>query len=165
MNEFSIKGVAFYLMAYAFMQMGAFIVVSVVEAPADETNDFKNVSLENYTGLGRKNPMLASSFTFFLLSLGGIPPFAGFWGKYYLFYSAIKGNLIWLSVIAIVLSVVSIYYYLKIIVLMWFKTSDTEINLVEPSSGSTFAIYFAAVVSLLLGIYPQLFFTLFKILV
>lgn len=162
MNEFSVKGVAFYLMAYTFMQLGAFILVSIIEKPSDGSNDYKGVDLNDYKGLAAKNPSLAVLLTIFLFSLGGIPPFAGFWGKYYLFYAAVKSDLIWLSVIAILLSVISIYYYLKIIVYMWFsKESGNEVEIIVPQFASI-ALYISAGLTILFGLFPSLFFLMFK---
>jgi len=163
MSDFAQRGIAFYLMAYSFMQLGAFIIVSVIERSSADGKDFKNISIDDYKGLGKSNPVLASVFTIFLFSLGGVPPFAGFWGKYYLFYAAIEANLIWLSIIAIILSLVAIYYYLKIIVYMWFRDSDGVLNpetaKVKPLGA--LALFIAIAGTLVFGVYPQLFFTIF----
>jgi len=102
--------------------------------------------------------------TVFLFSLAGIPPFAGFWGKYYLFYAAIQKNLVWLSVIAIVLSVISVYYYLKIIMNVWFYRDesrwiqDQSIIFNIGCTGIMFYCYYC------FSIYPQLFFIMFNII-
>ena len=100
--------------------------------------------------------------TIFLLSLAGMPPFAGFWGKYYLFFAAIKADYIWLSIIAILMSLISLYYYLKIIVFMWFKEPENEIEETEISSSYSIALFIGSALTFILGIYPQLFFTIFK---
>lgn len=166
MDDFSMKGISFYLLAYVFMQLGAFIVVSVYEKSSDDGNDFRNVTFDEYKGLAKRSPLLAVSLTVFLLSLAGIPPFAGFWGKYYIFYAAIKSDLIWLSVIAILLSVLSVYYYLKVIIYMWFKEPDAETSadavVIKPLSYTAIVISLAG--TLLFGMYPDLYFSFFKFL-
>ncbi len=160
MNDLSLKGVMYYLIAYTFMQLGAFIVVSIIEKRSADNKDFANIDLDNYKGLAKKNPVLALFMTIFLFSLAGIPPFAGFWGKYYLFYAAIKSNLVWLSIIGIMLSMVSIYYYLKVIVYMWFSESEVDEKIDLSPLGFT-AITLAIIGTMLFGVYPNLFFNLF----
>ncbi|CAN5633570.1 NADH-quinone oxidoreductase subunit N [soil metagenome] len=160
MNDLSLKGVMYYLIAYIFMQLGAFIVVSIIEKRSADNKDFANIDLNNYKGLAKKNPVLAVFMTIFLFSLAGIPPFAGFWGKYYLFYAAIKANLIWLSIIGIMLSIVSIYYYLKVIVYMWFSESEVDERINFSGLGYA-AVVIAIIGTLVFGVYPSLFFTIF----
>ena len=163
LNEYTIKGIAFYLLAYTFMQIGAFIVVSLIERPGAGNDDSSSlIFLDDYKGLAKSNPILATVLSIFLLSLAGMPPLAGFWGKYYLFYAAIKANYIWLSVIAILMSVISLYYYLKVIVYMWFQEPEKEIGAIEVSSSYSIALTVGCILTFLLGIYPQLFFTIFK---
>lgn len=163
LNEYTVKGIAFYLLAYTFMQIGAFIVVSLIERPGAGNDDSSSlIFLDDYKGLAKSNPILATVLSIFLLSLAGMPPLAGFWGKYYLFYAAIKANYIWLSVIAILMSVISLYYYLKVIVYMWFQEPEKEIGAIEVSSSYSIALTVGCILTFLLGIYPQLFFTIFK---
>ncbi len=167
-NEYSLKGIEFYLVSYIFMQLGSFIIVSMIENFNAEKRDFSMVNISDYKGLSKRNPVIAFVFTIFLLSLAGIPTLAGFWGKYYLFYAAIKSNLIWLSVLAILFSVVSVYYYLRIIVYMWFMDSevkDTD-DIQKPLQihfGNKVALAIAIAGTLIFGIYPQLFFNLLNI--
>lgn len=166
MDDISIKAIVFYLLAYVFMQLGAFIVISVFETSSSDNKDFRNVTFDEYKGLAKRSPMLAISLTAFLLSLAGIPPLAGFWGKYYIFYAAIKTDLIWLSVIAILLSVLSVYYYLKVIVYMWFKEpeGETSTDAIKVRAMSYSAIMLSLFGTLLFGLYPDLLFTFFKFL-
>src|SRR5947207_15904311 len=98
-NIQSTQAVIFYLVSYILMQLGAFIIIGMVEEKAKfgENESFKN-SLESYKGLGRYNPGMASLLTIFLFSLAGIPPFAGFCGKYYIFLSAIHNYYIWVDI-------------------------------------------------------------------
>jgi len=164
MQDFSNKSIAFYLLAYVFMQLGAFIAVSIFEGTTSDGKDFRNLTFDDYKGLGKRSPMLAVSLTVFLFSLAGIPPFAGFWGKYYIFYAAIKSDLVWLSVIAILLSVVSVYYYLKVIVYMWFKEPEGESSgeVINIKILSSVALYISLAGTLLFGLYPDLFFNFFR---
>ncbi|MCB0727544.1 MAG: NADH-quinone oxidoreductase subunit N [Ignavibacteriae bacterium] len=164
MNEFALRGIAYYLIAYTFMQLGAFIIVAMLEKKDDGSRDYKNVDLDFYKGLGKRNPVIATFMTFFLFSLAGIPPFAGFWGKYYLFFAAIKSNQIWLAVVAILLSLIGVYYYLKIIVYMWFSESLEPVSEEKFSFSDTgFAATVLAVIgTILFGVDPNLFFSLFK---
>jgi len=167
MDEFAVKGILFYLFAYVFMQLGAFIIVSVYESSAKDKSDFSLLNFDDYKGLAKRNPMLGIFFTVFLLSLAGIPPLAGFWGKYYLFYVAIKANLIWLSIVAILLSLVSLYYYLKIIVYMWFMEPSDDLKEITVTSDLlakiTLVIAFAG--TLIFGFLPNIFFSLFNFII
>ncbi len=155
-NTFAVRSVLFYLVSYILMQSGAFIIISMVEEKTADASQ-KN-SLESYKGLGKTNPMLATLMSIFLFSLAGIPPFAGFWGKYYVFLSAIQLNYIWVAIIGILLSLIGVYYYIKVILYMWFY---------EPASAGEQAVtqrsdfsYTAAVISVIglfaFGIYPDL---------
>jgi NADH-quinone oxidoreductase subunit N len=166
LNADSLRGITYYLVAYTFMQLGAFIIVSLIETKSADGKDYKNVSLDDYKGLAKRNPVLATFLTIFLFSLAGIPPFAGFWGKYYIFYAAIKSNMIWLSVIGILLSVISVYYYLKVIVYMWFQESE-DLSHTEPSKVSPLAmtsLVIAVAGTFVFGIFPDLFTTLFRMI-
>ncbi|HEY5125415.1 MAG TPA: NADH-quinone oxidoreductase subunit N [Ignavibacteria bacterium] len=164
-NELALKGIMFYLLSYVFMQLGAFILVSVIEKFNSDNRDFSMVNIADYKGLAKRNPFLAAMLTVFLFSLAGIPPFAGFWGKYYLFYAAIKSNLIWLSVLAILFSLVSVYYYLRVIVYMWFTDSETIFEEHTPVTawGSRLSIIISFTGTIVFGLLPQLFITLFKL--
>lgn len=167
LNDFALKGITYYLIAYTFMQLGAFIVVSIIESSSDDKKDFKFINLTDYKGLAKRNLLLATFLSVFLFSLAGIPPFAGFWGKYYLFYAAIKANLVWLAVIGILLSVVSVYYYIRVIVYMWFQDAPDELieEKVAVSPLGAAAVWVAIVGTLIFGVYPQLFFTMFKFVI
>ena len=162
MNELATKGIAYYLVAYTFMQLGAFLVVSLIEKKSEDSRDYANIDLDSYKGLAKRNPWLATFMTLFLFSLAGIPPFAGFWGKYYLFYASIKAGLIWLSVIGILLSLISIYYYLRVIVYMWFTESVEGQEKESYSMLGMAGISLAIVGTLVFGLFPNLFFNLFK---
>lgn len=163
MNELATKGIAYYLVAYTFMQLGAFLIVSIIEKKSADSKDYANLNLDSYKGLAKRNPWLATFMTLFLFSLAGIPPFAGFWGKYYLFFASIKAGLIWLSVIGILLSLVSIYYYLRVIVYMWFSEADSLQEKENVGYLSMTGLSLAMVGTLIFGFFPNLFFSIFRL--
>ena len=164
LNDFALKGITFYLFAYTFMQLGAFIIVSIVEGSSDDKKDFKYIRLEDYKGLAKRNLFLATFLSVFLFSLAGIPPFAGFWGKYYLFFAAIKANMVWLAVVGIVLSLVSVYYLIRVVVYMWFQDAPDRLleEKVVVSPLGAAAVWIAIAGTIIFGVYPQLFFNMFR---
>jgi NADH-quinone oxidoreductase subunit N len=148
--------ILFYLLAYLFMQLGAFIIVSIVEERYDVSPDVNiRNNIESYKGLGKTNPGLASVLSIFLFSLAGIPPFAGFWGKYYIFLTAIEINYVWVAVIGILLSLVGVYYYIKIILFMWFYEPGLETLKTTKKNFAFTAAIISTVGLLVFGIYPD----------
>jgi len=141
-----------YLMIYSFMQLGAFAVVVVLRR-ADVVGD----ELKDFSGLAFRNPFAAFAMLLFMLSLGGIPPTAGFMGKFWLFSAAIDAHYYWLAVIGVLNSAVSLYYYIRIVVFMYVKkeTLGSEPT-TSPALGVVLAVAVAA--TLVLGVYPQLLF-------
>lgn len=144
-----INGIMFYLTAYLFMQLGAFVIVSVLEKHGE-----KNLELSDYAGLSKRHPVLAALMAMFMLSLAGIPPFAGFFGKYYLFTAAIEAGYTWLTVVAVLSSVISVYFYIGLIVKMYFTEPNEESQMGGETglAGITLILSSAAVV--LLGLLP-----------
>ncbi|MCX7909443.1 MAG: NADH-quinone oxidoreductase subunit N [Ignavibacteria bacterium] len=142
------NAIAFYSLAYLFMQFGAFTILSLCEK---EENDFN--SLEDYYGFSKKHPFLAGTMSVFMLSLAGIPPFAGFFGKYFLFVSAIKSGYLWLTIVAIISSIISMYYYIGLILAMYFKEFKEGI---QPRLGLPFvAVVICLALTIVFGIVPQ----------
>ena len=150
-NHDAVAGVIFYLAAYTFMNLGAFGIVSLLEGK-DETN----LSINSYEGLGNRKPLLSALLAIIMFSLAGLPPFAGFFGKYYIFIAAVKSNLTWLAILGVLSSAISVYFYLRIVVLMYFKSSENEFE-IESSNNSMLAIIFSVLVVILLGIFPGTF--------
>jgi len=144
-----ISAALIYLMIYAFMQMGAFAVIVLLRRE-DTVGD----ELKDLNGLYFRRPFAALAMLFFMLSLGGIPPTAGFMGKLWLFSAAIEANYVWLAVIGVLNSAISLYYYVRVVVFMWLKNepsgSDPVIN---PAMATAIAVALAA--TLLLGVYPR----------
>jgi len=106
--------VLFYLLGYALVKVGAFTVVSQLGGAGE-----KNLSLDDYAGLGQRQPWVAAALSVFMLSLLGLPVTAGFFGKFYIFTAAVHSNLIWLAVLMGINSTIGVYYYLRLIVIMY----------------------------------------------
>ncbi len=147
-NFAGIAGIIFYLTAYTFMNLGAFGIVSLIEGE-DETN----LSIQSYAGLGSRKPFLAALLSICMFSLAGIPPFAGFFGKYYIFISAIEAHLTWLAIVGVISSVISVYFYLRIVVLMYFKEAEGEYTFINSNTG-LFAVVISVLLVIVLGIAP-----------
>ncbi len=138
-----------YLFVYAFMQLGAFAVIALMRR-ADVVGD----ELKDLNGLFFRQPFAALAMLLFMLSLGGIPPTAGFMGKFWLFSAAIESGYVWLAVIGVLNSAVSLYYYIRIVVYMMLKNEPTGS---EPRQSPALAVALGVAVAatLLLGVYPQ----------
>ncbi|MDP2884514.1 MAG: NADH-quinone oxidoreductase subunit N [Ignavibacteria bacterium] len=143
-------GILFYLLVYSFMNIGAFGIVSWIEQQDD-----KKLSFDDYAGLGERRPVVAALMSIFMFSLAGIPPFAGFFGKYYVFLAAVKADFTWLAIIGVMTSLISVYYYLRLVVLMYFRDGEADIDKPVPLAAMV-AVVVAAVLVLALGIYPSL---------
>ena len=137
----------FYLVAYAITNFGAWGVVMALES-----KEGKGLAIEDYAGLGRKHPALAAAMTVFVLSLIGFPPTIGMVGKFYLFRSVIDGGFIWLAIIGVVTSLISAFYYLRVVVTMYMKEG-------EPATEREFFLSLTtgltAVLTVLVSIVPQ----------
>jgi NADH-quinone oxidoreductase subunit N len=146
----------FYLIAYTFMNLGAF---GVVVALANRGNDCERIA--SFAGLARTRPGLAAVMTLFMLSLAGIPGTAGFLGKLKIFMAAVNSGDIWLLIIGVLMSVVSVYYYLRIPVMMYMKEPGDEPHRLEISSGEGAVLVICALAVIALGLFPNRVPTLF----
>jgi NADH-quinone oxidoreductase subunit N len=144
------SSVLYYLLAYTFMNLGAFTVVILLGRKGEEHED-----IDSYAGLAARHPFIALCMTIFLLSLTGIPPLAGFAGKFYLFSDAIKGQYYWLAVIGMLNSAVSAYYYLRVLMYMYFKEPIKELGKVDMSPAYVVVMLVSVVALLYLGIFPR----------
>jgi len=147
-----VAAVLFYLAAYVLMKVGAFLVVTHLGQQGE-----KRLAIQDYAGLGLKQPVLAACFSLFLLSLLGLPATAGFFGKLFAFQSALgvgSRPIIWLVIIAAINSVIGAYYYLRVMIAMYFSEPSAEYtpSLVPPAL--VFALFIAAAGTLYLGILP-----------
>jgi NADH-quinone oxidoreductase subunit N len=122
-NEDSVAAALFYLLAYALTNFGAWAVVIALEK-----REGKGLKLEDYAGLGRKYPVLAATMTVFMLSFIGIPPTLGFVGKFYLFRTVLDGGFPGLALIGLLTSLVSAYYYLRVVVYMYMREGEPEVR-------------------------------------
>jgi NADH-quinone oxidoreductase subunit N len=141
-----------YLMVYAFMQLGAFAVVVMLRR-----RDIIGDELKDLTGLYATHPGAAAAMLIFMLSLGGIPPTAGFMGKLWIFGAAIDANYIWLAVIGVVNSALSLYYYVRIVVFMWIVEGEPQPSFrISPTLAAVLIVTVLGTV--VLGIYPRVLF-------
>lgn len=150
-----VEATIFYLVAYSFMTIGAFGVLLFVTAGSDAQYEADDIS--SFSGLGFTHPCLGLMMSVFLLSLAGIPPLAGFIGKFYLFNAAIQSGFVGLAIIAALNSVVSLYYYLRVIMAMYF-VKEREVAWSPPSEvpfAPNLALNISFVVVILLGIFSD----------
>ncbi|MGH7902906.1 MAG: NADH-quinone oxidoreductase subunit N [Candidatus Dormibacteraceae bacterium] len=147
-GPFGIAAVLFYLFGYMFMNFGAFAIVSMVSGAGLERD-----RLSDLDGLGYRRPLLGVLMTVFMLSLAGFPPTVGFIGKFFIFQAGVSAGYTWLVVIAVMMSVVSVYYYLRVLLHVW--TPVTRPHALAAGIGPLGAVAFAGVFSVLLGILPS----------
>jgi len=146
----SLQAVLFYLVTYGFMTIGAFAVVTMVRDAGGETTH-----LSRWAGLGREAPVLAGVFAFFLLGMAGIPLTSGFTGKWAVFTSAVSGGAWPLVVVAVLVSVVAAFFYVRVIVVMYFSEPVGEgPTVATPSIMTTIVIAVGFAATVALGILP-----------
>jgi NADH-quinone oxidoreductase subunit N len=150
-NDTGIKGIAVYVMVYTFMNLGAFLVVVAMRR-----QNIIGEDLDDFAGLFHRNPTYALLMLIFLLSLAGIPPTAGFWGKYYIFLALIQTHHYTLAVVATLYVAVAIYYYFKIVQSMFIREATEKAPLAS-SFGLRLALGFTAYLTLMIGLYPEPF--------
>jgi NADH-quinone oxidoreductase subunit N len=156
-----LSALLFYVTTYALTTIGAFAVVSVVEEKCGEDK------LANFAGLSRRAPLLSICMMIFLLSLAGVPPLVGFFGKFYLFASALSGgsgmrDMLWLVVLAIAMSAVSLYYYLQVLKRIYVATPIEGSGAIRVPGITQFVTCLLAVLVLALGCAPQLLLALIQ---
>lgn len=140
--------IVFYLAAYALANLGVFAVAIFI------SNALGREEISDYAGLAQRAPTIAAAFSVFLLSLIGIPPTAGFIGKFLLFGVAIGANYLWLAVIAVINSVISVFYYLNLVRIMYFV--EGERSALKPSALLLLTVSICLGGTLLLGVFPNL---------
>jgi NADH-quinone oxidoreductase subunit N len=145
----------YYLLAYTLMNLGAFGVVILVARKKDSY-----LNIYDYSGLAYQHPVLAATMALFMFALAGIPPTAGFVGKFYLFSAAVQAGFIWLAIIGVMNSLVSVYYYLRITVLMYMKPAEAELGPVPFSPAMTAVLVATAVGVLWIGVFPGFLYNL-----
>lgn len=143
-----LHGVGLYLAAYAVTTLGAFGVLAWMESALKEGQ-----TVESLAGLSKRQPAVAALMALFMFSLTGIPPFAGFVGKYYVFMAAVRADMVWLAVIGVVTSAVGAYYYLGIVVQMYFREGE-DVRQPLPAASIMVALAVSAVLIILIGVFP-----------
>lgn len=143
-------GIIYYLAVYGATTLAAFGIVAAIEKDNEVGLD-----VTDYRGLARRNPVMAAMFALALLSLAGFPPTAGFFGKFFVFSAAVSEGYIWLVVLAVLNSLVSVYYYLRPVVAMYMETADDESPVVLPATLVP-VLVLLVVVALGMGVFPML---------
>jgi NADH-quinone oxidoreductase subunit N len=143
-NE-AMNAMKLYLLVYTFMNMGAFAIVILLE---------KGENIADYNGLSKSHPFAAALMLVFMFSLTGIPPTAGFVGKFYIFMAAINAGYTWLVVIAVIFSAISAYFYLRIIMNMYMKPLVETVRIM-PSLGLAAALFISALMIFIIGLAPS----------
>jgi NADH-quinone oxidoreductase subunit N len=150
-SEIGTAAAMFYLAAYAFMNIGAFAVVSHLSGKGERYQ-----TLDDFAGMAQKQPLTAAMLTIFMLSLIGVPLTGGFFGKFYIFKAALDSHLVWLTVLGLLNSAVAAFYYLRILVMMYMHEPGEAAAELEPLPlGLQAALILPALATLVLGIFPS----------
>jgi NADH-quinone oxidoreductase subunit N len=148
LNTESVAAIAFYLLMYTFTNLLAFAVVVIFsEVTGSET-------IADFAGLSRRNPWMALTMTVAFLSLAGIPPAAGFFGKFFLFNAAVRADLVWLAIIGVLNSIVALYYYLIFIKVMYVDRSPDDDQPIRLTTSAAWVLGATTVIVLILGVIP-----------
>ncbi len=152
-NSTAWQGIIIYAVAYSVATIGLFSVLVKL----------KDYTYDGFNGLAKTNPLLAFTATIFLFSLAGIPLTGGFMAKYYVLLAVVQqGQLMWLVIFALLMAAISVYYYFRVIIAMYFKPGNAE--LISPVTDTDkFLLIVTCIIVLLIGIVPQLFLTVFKV--
>lgn len=146
----AVSAAIFYLIAYAFFNLGGFAVVTLLETRTGAKSDFSELS-----GLAKASPYLSSVLALFMFALSGFPPTVGFFGKFYIFSAAVKEGFIWLAIIGVMNSFVSVYYYLRIVKTTFFEAPEPSFVPVRYSPAIVVVLVITAVGTLGLGLFPE----------
>lgn len=150
-SQIGMAAAMFYLAAYALMNIGAFAIISHVAAKQE-----RHVRIDDFSGLGHRDPVIAALLAIFIFSLIGVPLTGGFFGKFYVFQAALNSHLVWLTIIGLLNSAIAAYYYLKILVAVYMREPTGAMSeLQRPSTSLQIALWLSAAGVLLLGIFPS----------
>jgi NADH-quinone oxidoreductase subunit N len=144
-SQFGSSGAIYYLMAYLLTNLCAFGIVAITSKATGSDE------ISSYAGLSRRSPALALALLVSLLSLGGVPPFAGFFGKFLVFGSAIQANMLWLALVGIFNSVIALYYYLTVLKVVYLNRTEDDNKVVPISRPWVTAVVICVFGVLLLG--------------
>lgn len=145
-----LMSVVFYMFIYTLMNIGAFGLVGMAETQMEDN------SLDSWKGYGRKNPWLGASLAIFLFSLAGIPPLAGFMGKYFVFAAAIDAGIVVPAIIGILTSVVGAYYYINVVKTMYFDDNDQPVVVTSRSMLPVAGVVILVALILIFGVFPSI---------
>jgi NADH-quinone oxidoreductase subunit N len=146
-GQAGLSAVLYYLFVYMFMNFGAFAVITLLAGPEGDRDRFSDLE-----GLAQRNPLMAVLMSIFMLSLAGFPPSVGFFGKLFLFTAGVSAGYTWLVVLAVLMSVVSVFYYVRVLIPIWSPSMRRD--QLTASISSTSVIALSGVASVLLGVYP-----------
>ena len=154
----AVEAILFYLVAYAAVNLGAFGVIAALAREGREP-----ATVADLAGLAERRPVLAAALTVFLVSLTGIPVTAGFVGKFYLFNAAVSSGWVTLALVGVLTSVVSAYYYLRVVVAMYMEPPLGEDRFAAVTPAAVLALSLSAGVTLLFGVWPAPVLTLARL--
>jgi NADH-quinone oxidoreductase subunit N len=146
--------VIYYLMAYSVSAIAAFWVLTIVTKPGEEP-------VEAFNGLVKRNPLLAGTMTLALLSMAGIPPLSGFFAKYFILINVLLSSSVWTAVVAILASLIGVYYYFRIIIAMFFAPAETA-EKIQIDWLSSAGLILLCLLIIGMGLYPEFIFSLIK---
>lgn len=149
-GEAANASILYYLLAYTLMNMGAFAVVVLYGRKGEQ-----NVLIEDYRGMGTRYPVLGAAMALFMFSLAGLPPTAGFMGKFYVFSAAVAKGYVWLVVIAVMNSLISVYYYFRVTIKIYMQPAEKEIEGVRFGAPVVVALALMAAGTLWVGVFPD----------
>lgn len=149
-SDYSYSSVIIYLISYVVMNIGAFAIVSILSEKGD-----RRTNVEDFAGLGFKHPALGFAMAVFMFSMAGVPPTAGFAGKYLMFSSAVQAGEVPLVILAVLCSAISAYYYLRVIVYMYMREPDREVE-IQISPLTTAVVLVATIGTLQFGLFPSM---------
>ncbi|RYZ72413.1 MAG: NADH-quinone oxidoreductase subunit N [Proteobacteria bacterium] len=142
--------VVLYLVTYSVMNLGAFAILTVLSGKSDT-----RLNLSDLSGLSQKHPWIAFALAVFFFSMAGIPPTAGFAAKYYLFYSAVQAKFLWLVVLAVLCSAISVYFYLRVLVQMYMRDPVGSESEGTTPAWSAFVVALTVALTLQVGLMPS----------
>lgn len=150
-TAFASSSIVFYVTVYALMNLAAFTIIHIFES-----REGRNMKVEDFAGFGARYPWLSVAMSIAMLSLAGFPLTGGFIGKFQIFSEAVKAGYVHLTIVAVITTLISVYYYLRVMVMMYFKSSEEPLEDVVVSKATHFAVAFSAASLVVLGVMPAL---------
>ena len=145
--------VLLYIAIYSFMTLGVFALIGMLRKEGQESEQ-----IEDYAGLAKREPLAAFSMLVFMVSLAGIPPTAGFIGKFYIFMAAVNGGMTWLAIVAVIFAAISAFYYLRVVMVMYMREAEGSVathSRLETSPALSLVLACALAGVVLLGLFPN----------